>query len=77
MGTIVPNSFFLSFYILSTPATLDQSYIVCELQQKVNMLYSFLRSHLKKKTIVFFASCKEVGLSLLFIYLFLLPSVAH
>ncbi|XP_014821690.1 PREDICTED: probable ATP-dependent RNA helicase DDX10 isoform X2 [Calidris pugnax] len=44
----------------STPATLDQSYVVCELQQKVNMLYSFLRSHLKKKTIVFFASCKEV-----------------
>ncbi|XP_074938571.1 putative ATP-dependent RNA helicase DDX10 [Phalacrocorax aristotelis] len=44
----------------STPATLDQNYVVCELQQKVNMLYSFLRSHLKKKTIVFFASCKEV-----------------
>ncbi|XP_064027263.1 probable ATP-dependent RNA helicase DDX10 isoform X2 [Pogoniulus pusillus] len=44
----------------STPATLDQNYVVCELQQKVNMLYSFLRSHLKKKTIVFFSSCKEV-----------------
>ncbi|XP_068786413.1 probable ATP-dependent RNA helicase DDX10 isoform X2 [Struthio camelus] len=44
----------------STPATLDQNYIVCELQQKVNMLYSFLRSHLKKKSIIFFASCKEV-----------------
>uniref|UniRef100_A0A8C4JXK7 ATP-dependent RNA helicase n=1 Tax=Dromaius novaehollandiae TaxID=8790 RepID=A0A8C4JXK7_DRONO len=44
----------------STPATLDQNYIVCELQQKINMLYSFLRSHLKKKSIVFFASCKEV-----------------
>ncbi|NXI49480.1 DDX10 helicase, partial [Chloroceryle aenea] len=44
----------------STPASLDQNYVVCELQQKVNMLYSFLRSHLKKKTIVFFASCKEV-----------------
>ncbi|XP_021385071.3 putative ATP-dependent RNA helicase DDX10 [Lonchura striata] len=44
----------------STPATLDQNYVVCELQQKVNMLYSFLRTHLKKKTIVFFASCKEV-----------------
>ncbi|NWW79932.1 DDX10 helicase, partial [Climacteris rufus] len=44
----------------STPATLDQNYIVCELQQKVNMLYSFLRTHLKKKSIVFFASCKEV-----------------
>uniref|UniRef100_A0A3Q3KMZ2 ATP-dependent RNA helicase n=1 Tax=Monopterus albus TaxID=43700 RepID=A0A3Q3KMZ2_MONAL len=44
----------------STPATLEQSYIVCELHQKVNMLYSFIRSHLKKKVIVFFACCKEV-----------------
>ncbi|XP_067418919.1 probable ATP-dependent RNA helicase DDX10 isoform X3 [Emydura macquarii macquarii] len=44
----------------STPATLDQNYIVCELQQKINMLYSFLRSHLNKKSIVFYASCKEV-----------------
>ncbi|XP_063161883.1 probable ATP-dependent RNA helicase DDX10 [Candoia aspera] len=44
----------------STPATLEQNYIVCELHQKVNMLYSFLRSHLNKKSIVFFASCKEV-----------------
>ncbi|NXD22042.1 DDX10 helicase, partial [Spelaeornis formosus] len=44
----------------STPATLDQNYVVCELQQKVNMLYSFLRTHLRKKSIVFFASCKEV-----------------
>lgn len=44
----------------STPATLEQSYVVCELYQKVNMLYSFIRSHLKKKIIVFFACCKEV-----------------
>ncbi|XP_026049829.1 probable ATP-dependent RNA helicase DDX10 [Astatotilapia calliptera] len=44
----------------STPATLEQNYIVCELHQKVNMLYSFIRSHLKKKIIVFFACCKEV-----------------
>lgn len=44
----------------STPATLEQSYVVCELHQKVNMLYSFIRNHLKKKTIVFFACCKEV-----------------
>lgn len=48
------------FFFSSTPATLDQNYVVCELQQKVNMLYSFLRNHLKKKSIVFFASCKEV-----------------
>lgn len=44
----------------STPATLEQSYVVCGLSQKVNMLYSFIRSHLKKKIIVFFACCKEV-----------------
>lgn len=44
----------------STPATLEQSYVVCELHQKVNMLYSFIRNHLKKKIIVFFACCKEV-----------------
>ncbi|XP_073727362.1 probable ATP-dependent RNA helicase DDX10 [Misgurnus anguillicaudatus] len=44
----------------STPATLEQNYVVCELHQKVNMLFSFLRSHLQKKIIVFFACCKEV-----------------
>ncbi|TKS74185.1 putative ATP-dependent RNA helicase DDX10 [Collichthys lucidus] len=44
----------------STPATLEQNYVVCELHQKVNMLFSFIRSHLKKKIIVFFACCKEV-----------------
>ncbi|XP_019741531.1 probable ATP-dependent RNA helicase DDX10 [Hippocampus comes] len=44
----------------STPATLEQSYVVCELHDKVNMLFSFIRSHLKKKIMVFFACCKEV-----------------
>ncbi|XP_036180413.1 probable ATP-dependent RNA helicase DDX10 isoform X1 [Myotis myotis] len=44
----------------STPATLEQNYIVCQLQQKISVLYSFLKSHLKKKSIVFFSSCKEV-----------------
>lgn len=44
----------------STPATLEQNYVVCELHQKVNMLYSFIRTHLQKKVIVFFACCKEV-----------------
>ncbi|KAM9080021.1 putative ATP-dependent RNA helicase DDX10 [Megaptera novaeangliae] len=44
----------------STPATLEQNYIVCELPQKISVLYSFLRSHLKKKSIIFFSSCKEV-----------------
>ncbi|XP_021566482.1 probable ATP-dependent RNA helicase DDX10 [Carlito syrichta] len=44
----------------STPATLEQNYIVCELPQKISVLFSFLRSHLKKKSIVFFSCCKEV-----------------
>ncbi|MEE6472798.1 hypothetical protein FKM82_009730 [Ascaphus truei] len=44
----------------STPATLEQNYVVCDLPQKINLLYSFVRNHLKKKSIVFFASCKEV-----------------
>ncbi|XP_069747393.1 probable ATP-dependent RNA helicase DDX10 [Narcine bancroftii] len=44
----------------STPGTLEQNYVVCELHQKVNMLYSFMKSHLKKKTIVFFSTCKQV-----------------
>ncbi|XP_048454240.1 probable ATP-dependent RNA helicase DDX10 [Rhincodon typus] len=44
----------------STPGTLEQNYVVCELPQKINMLYSFVKNHLNKKTIVFFSSCKEV-----------------
>ncbi|XP_041088530.1 probable ATP-dependent RNA helicase DDX10 [Polyodon spathula] len=43
----------------STPATLEQNYVVCELHQKVNMLFSFMKSHLNRKVIVFFSSCKE------------------
>jgi len=62
IGTNSNCTFGLVFFFFSTPATLDQNYVVCELQQKVNVLYSFLRSHLKKKSIVFFASCKEVWL---------------
>lgn len=44
----------------STPGTLEQNYVVCELHQKINMLYSFVKNHLSKKTIVFFSTCKEV-----------------
>lgn len=44
----------------STPASLQQSYVLCELQHKVNLLYSFIRSHLNRKILVFFACCKEV-----------------
>ncbi|KAJ8920504.1 hypothetical protein NQ315_005373 [Exocentrus adspersus] len=44
----------------STPKELSQSYVICELQDKVSILWSFLRNHTNKKIIVFFASCKQV-----------------
>jgi len=50
----------------TTPEGLRQSYIVCALEDKIAMLWSFIRNHLKQKTIVFFSSCKQV-LQLVFI----------
>ena len=44
----------------STPHRLSQSYILCELQDKLCILYSFLRSHTSCKLIVFMSSCKQV-----------------
>ncbi|XP_071955371.1 probable ATP-dependent RNA helicase DDX10 [Antedon mediterranea] len=44
----------------STPVQLEQSYIVCELDQKFDLLYSFIRSNTKSKILVFMASCKQV-----------------
>ena len=44
----------------STPHRLTQSYLVCELQEKLNILYSFVKSHLSCKMIVFLSSCKQV-----------------
>ncbi|XP_033635495.1 probable ATP-dependent RNA helicase DDX10 [Asterias rubens] len=44
----------------STPTQLEQSYIVCELEQKMDLLYSFIRNHTKHKILVFMASCKQV-----------------
>ncbi|KAI9308591.1 P-loop containing nucleoside triphosphate hydrolase protein [Cunninghamella echinulata] len=43
----------------STPQKLTQHYVECELQQKLDILYSFLKTHLKSKVIVFLSSCKQ------------------
>jgi len=43
----------------STPDSLTQSYIVAELHDKINILWSFLKGHRRKKTLVFLASCKQ------------------
>ena len=45
----------------ATPAKLIQNYTVCPLQDKLDVLFAFMKSHLKKKTIVFLSSCKQVG----------------
>ena len=43
----------------STPSELIQRYTVCNLEDKVSVLWSFIKNHLKKKTIVFFSTCKQ------------------
>ena len=47
----------------STPDQLAQSYISCELEDKLNLLWSFIRSHPKQKILVFMSSCKQVKYS--------------
>ncbi|CAN6673306.1 ATP-dependent RNA helicase Hca4p [Trichomonascus vanleenenianus] len=44
----------------ATPEQLEQFYVVTDLDQKLNMLYSFIRSHTKQKLLVFFSSAKQV-----------------
>lgn len=43
-----------------TPTALKQNYVVIELEDKLTMLWSFIKNHLKQKTIVFMATCKQV-----------------
>lgn len=45
----------------STPKNLVQSYVVCEVYEKLSFLWSFIRNHLNQKIIVFFQSCKQVN----------------
>lgn len=43
-----------------TPEFLQQSYIVCDIDEKLGILWSFIRNHLKQKVLVFMATCKQV-----------------
>eukprot|EP01041_Mallomonas_annulata_P006904 gene6904-14017_t len=43
-----------------TPAKLQQHYLVCSLQQKLDVLFSFIKSHLGSKIIVFMSTCSQV-----------------
>jgi ATP-dependent RNA helicase DDX10/DBP4 len=44
----------------ATPSTLQQHYVVTPLASKLDTLWSFIRSNLKSKTVVFLASGKQV-----------------
>lgn len=44
----------------ATPSTLKQHYVVTPLASKLDTLWSFIRSNLKSKTVVFLASGKQV-----------------
>lgn len=44
----------------ATPDTLDQFYIRIPLDEKLDVLWSFIKSHLKSKILVFFSSSKQV-----------------
>uniref|UniRef100_A0A1B0G0M7 ATP-dependent RNA helicase n=1 Tax=Glossina morsitans morsitans TaxID=37546 RepID=A0A1B0G0M7_GLOMM len=42
------------------PELLQQNYVIVALEDKITMLRSFIKNHLKQKIIVFLASCKQV-----------------
>ncbi|KAJ3788741.1 P-loop containing nucleoside triphosphate hydrolase protein [Lentinula aff. detonsa] len=44
----------------SIPTNLEQHYLVCTLDHKLSILWSFIKSHLQSKIIVFASSCKQV-----------------
>lgn len=44
----------------STPESLEQFYIKINLEDKLDVLWSFIKSHLKSKILVFFSSSKQV-----------------
>ena len=44
----------------ATPDQLTQSLMVCPLPHKLDMVFSFIKSHLKCKTLIFFSTCSQV-----------------
>ncbi|KAI0342462.1 DEAD-domain-containing protein [Trametopsis cervina] len=42
------------------PSGLEQHYIVCDLDKKLDVLFSFIKTHLQTKTLVFLSSSKQV-----------------
>ncbi|GMJ15952.1 hypothetical protein like AT5G54910 [Hibiscus trionum] len=46
--------------VTATPNRLQQTAMIVPLEQKLDMLWSFIKAHLKSKILVFLSSCKEV-----------------
>ncbi|KAG6857518.1 hypothetical protein H0H87_002143 [Tephrocybe sp. NHM501043] len=44
----------------TTSQNLEQHYALCELDQKLDLLWSFIKTHLQSKVLVFMSSCKQV-----------------
>lgn len=44
----------------ATPLKLQQAVTVCAAHEKLDVLWSFLKAHLKSKVIVFLSTCKQV-----------------
>lgn len=44
----------------AVPKSLEQHYMVLPLEQKLDLLFSFLRTHTTSKLLVFFSSCRQV-----------------
>ncbi|KZV95982.1 DEAD-domain-containing protein [Exidia glandulosa HHB12029] len=44
----------------ATPKNLEQHYIICELDRKLDVLFSFIKTHLNSKMLVFMSCCKQV-----------------
>jgi len=53
---------FISIHAISvsaTPLKLHQGYVICELQEKIDVLWAFIKAHLNCKVIVFLATCAQ------------------
>lgn len=42
------------------PQNLEQHFVVCTLDKKLDILWSFIKSHLQSKILVFMSACKQV-----------------
>jgi ATP-dependent RNA helicase DDX10/DBP4 len=45
---------------LELPVGLEQHYALCALESKIDVLWSFIKSHLQNKTLIFLSSAKQV-----------------